>query len=96
MKIEYDLDVDALYVYLREVEVARSVEPDDGVIVDLDESGDVVGVEFLHASERFEPADAELMLVDSGPDYTRSQSEKIRAILTNHTRITSLVECDVD
>ena len=56
MKIEYDLDVDALYVYLREVEVARSVEPDDGVIVDLDESGDVVGVEFLHASERFEPA----------------------------------------
>ncbi len=96
MKIEYSADVDALYVYFQEVEVARSVEPDDGIVVDLDDCGDVVGVEFLDASARFDSADAVLMLADSGPDYTVAQSKKIRSILSNHTRIASLIQDDVD
>ena len=96
MKIEYSADIDALYVYFQEVEVAKSVEPDDGVLVDLDDRGKVVGIEFLDASERFESADAALMLMDSGPDYTISQSKKIRSILSNHTRIASLIQDDVD
>ena len=96
MKIEYSTDVDALYVYFQEVEVVRSVEPDDGVVVDLDERGDVVGVEFLDASARFDSADAALMLVDSGPNYTSADDKKIRSILSNHTRIASLIQDDVD
>ena len=96
MKIEYSADVDALYVYLQEVEVARSVEPDDGIVVDLDESGDVVGVELLDASTRFDGADVALMLADSGPNYTRAEAKKIRSILSNHTRIASLAQHDVD
>ena len=72
------------------------MEPDDGVLVDLDDRGGVVGIEFLDASERFESADAALMLADSGPDYTIAQSQKIRSILSNHTRIASLIQDDVD
>lgn len=96
MKIEYSADVDALYVYFQEVEVSRSIESGDGIVVDLDENGDVVGVEFLDASARFDRADAALMLADSGPDYTKTQSQKIRSILSNHTRIASLIQHDVD
>jgi uncharacterized protein YuzE len=66
MKIEYSEDVDALYVYLQEVEVARSVEPGDGIVVDYDASGAIVGVEILDASDRLNPVDAALMLKDSG------------------------------
>ena len=96
MKIEYSVDVDALYVYFQEVEVAKSVEPNDGVLVDLDDRGEVVGIEILDASERFESADSALMLADSGPDYTSSDDKKIRSILSNHTRIASLIQHNVD
>ncbi len=97
MKIEYSEDVDALYVYLQEVEVARSVEPGDGIIVDYDASGAIVGVEILDASDRLDPATAALMLQDSGPDYTKDQSDKIRSIVSIYARTSSsLVEDDVD
>ena len=96
MKIEYSADVDAVYVYLQEVEVASSVEPADGIVVDFDEDGAIVGVEILDASERFDPADAALLLADSGPDYTKGQSDKIRSLLSTHAQLSSLVEDDVD
>ena len=96
MKIEYSADVDALYVYLQEIEVARSEEPANGIVVDFDEDGAIVGIEILDASERFGPADADLMLADSGPDYTKAQSDKIRSLLSTHARLSSLVEDDVD
>ena len=93
MKIEYSADVDALYVYLQEVEVARSEEPADGIVVDLDQNGAVVGIEILDASDRF---DATLMLADSGPNYTKSESDEIRSILSAHAHVSLLVEDDVD
>jgi uncharacterized protein YuzE len=96
MKIEYSEDVDALYVYLQEVEVARSVEPGDGIVVDYDASGAIVGVEILDASDRLNPVDAALMLKDSGPDYTEDQSAKIRAVVSVYARTSSFVEDDVD
>ena len=96
MKIEYSADVDALYVYLQEVEVARSEEPADGIVVDLDQNGAVVGIEFIDASDRFYAADATLMLADSGPNYTKSESDEIRSILSAHAHISSLIEYDID
>ena len=53
MKIEYSKQADALYVYFREVEVAKSNEVEDGVVIDLDSKGHIVGVEVLDASKRF-------------------------------------------
>ena len=52
MKIEYDKRADALYVYFREIEVARSKEVEEGVVIDLDKNGHIVGIEILDASKR--------------------------------------------
>ena len=52
MKIEYDKRADALYVYFREIEVAKSTEVEEGVVIDLDKNGHIVGIEILDASKR--------------------------------------------
>ncbi len=52
MKIEYSKEADALYVYFKQGEVARSVEIEEGVVVDLDAQGHLMGIEVLDASVR--------------------------------------------
>ncbi len=54
MKIEYSKDVDALYIKLREAEVADSIDVEEGVTVDLDKNRHIVGIEILDASEKLE------------------------------------------
>lgn len=55
MKIEYSKDADALYVYFREIEVAKTREIEEGVMVDLDGKGHLVGIEILNVSKRLTP-----------------------------------------
>ena len=57
MKIEYDREVDALYVRLQEKYVARTVEIEEGLNLDLDGSGKLIGLEILDAAERYSLAD---------------------------------------
>ena len=57
MKIEYDQEVDALYVRLQEKYVARTVEIEEGLNLDLDGSGKLIGLEILDATERYSLAD---------------------------------------
>lgn len=57
MKIEYSKDADAIYVYFKEDFVARSKEVEDGVVIDLDEKGHLIGVEVLDVSRRFALSD---------------------------------------
>lgn len=57
MKIEYSKEADALYVYFREIEVAKSKEIEEGVVVDLDKEGHIVGIEVLDASKRLKPSE---------------------------------------
>lgn len=52
MKIEYCKEADALYVYFREVNIAKSKEVEEGVVIDIDEKGHIVGIEILDASKR--------------------------------------------
>ena len=52
MRIEYDKEVDALYIRLREVAPADNVDIEEGVTVDLDKKGHIVGIEILDASEK--------------------------------------------
>ena len=52
MKISYDPDADAMYIELVEREVAKTKEVDDNTIIDLDNEGNVVGVEILFVKER--------------------------------------------
>lgn len=57
MKIEYDREVDALYVRLQEKFVAKTVEVDEGVNIDFDEEGKLIGLEILDATERYALSD---------------------------------------
>jgi uncharacterized protein YuzE len=52
MKIEYDKKLDALYIRLRDVKPADSKDIEEGVTVDLDKEGHIVGIEILDASEK--------------------------------------------
>ena len=54
MKFEYSKDEDALYIYFKEVEVSRSEDVDEGIIIDYDDLDDVVGIEVLDASSRID------------------------------------------
>jgi len=52
MKIEYSKEADALYVYFKQSEVAKSKEVEEGVVIDLDGEGHLIGIEILDASVR--------------------------------------------
>ena len=50
-RVVYDPVADAVYVWVRDGEVADSVEVAEGVVVDLDREGRVLGVEILEYSK---------------------------------------------
>lgn len=47
MRLKYDLDVGALYIRLSDQAVARTRDLDDNTSIDLDDAGDVVGIEVI-------------------------------------------------
>ncbi|MBI4654376.1 MAG: DUF2283 domain-containing protein [Nitrospirae bacterium] len=53
MKIEYSKEADAIYVYFKEEYVAKSKEIEDGVVIDFDAKGQLIGIEVLDVSQRF-------------------------------------------
>jgi len=57
MRIEYDREVDALYIRLQQKYVARTVEIEEGLNLDLDENGKLIGLEILDATDRYPLAD---------------------------------------
>lgn len=57
MKLRIDEDADALHLQLVDVPVIESEEVAPGVIVDYDESNQVVGIEVLYLSKRPQPVD---------------------------------------
>jgi uncharacterized protein YuzE len=72
MKIEYDREVDALYIRLQEKYVTRTVEIEEGLNLDLDEKGKLIGLEVLDATERYSSADifnlsTENLILDKEP-----------------------------
>ncbi len=56
MKPKIDQHTDALYLRMDESKIVESQEAAPGVVLDLNEKGDVVGIEILHLFKRF-PAD---------------------------------------
>ena len=51
MRIRYDEKSDALYIRLREVKYFESDEIKEGIILDYDREGNVIGIEILDASD---------------------------------------------
>jgi uncharacterized protein YuzE len=52
MKSAYDAKVDALYLRWTDAKIAESDEVSEGVILDYDSEGNVVGIEVLNASQK--------------------------------------------
>lgn len=57
MRVTYDQDADAMYIYLTERPVMKTVPVSGRVMVDLDEDGNLRGVEMLFASKMFADTD---------------------------------------
>ena len=55
MRIEYDKDVDCAYIYLdgsiQDGESKKTIEINDNIIVDLNNNGQLIGIEVLDASK---------------------------------------------
>lgn len=56
MRITYDAEIDALYIGFRDTTVTTK-ELGDGIAVDLDSEGRLVGIEILDATERLGDTD---------------------------------------
>jgi uncharacterized protein YuzE len=67
MKIEYSKEADAIYVYFKEEFVATSREIEDGVVIDFDEKGLLIGIEVLDVSQRFSPSDIANINIENLP-----------------------------
>ena len=52
MKLSADKEADALYLRLDDSAIVESEEVSPGVVLDYNESNEVVGVEMLHLSKR--------------------------------------------
>jgi uncharacterized protein YuzE len=57
MRLEYDLDVGALYIRLSDAEIASTREAGDNAAVDLDAAGGVVGIEVISTAYPWPLAD---------------------------------------
>ena len=54
MKLNYYADTDSLYVELKDAPGVETREIADGLNVDVDASGEVVGFDIDHAAKRFD------------------------------------------
>jgi uncharacterized protein YuzE len=52
MKITFDKEADAVYIEVSEGEFASNKKMDNETILDLDESGKIIGIELLNVSKR--------------------------------------------
>lgn len=59
MKLEYDRQADAIYITLRDSQVVTTQEVDDNVVIDVDQSGKIVGIELLFVSDYLSPEDVD-------------------------------------
>ncbi len=53
MRIEYDREVDALYIKIQDKEVSHTKELEEGVNLDIDNEGKIIGLEIIGATERY-------------------------------------------
>lgn len=59
MKLNYDQETDSLYIDLNARPSVDSREIQDGIVIDLDADGRIVGIDIQHASEVLDLATVE-------------------------------------
>ena len=52
MKLKYDATADAIYFYVRKGKVKRTIRTTDRLLVDVDATGNIIGIEILDASSQ--------------------------------------------
>ena len=52
MKIQYYKIADAMYIYLKKGKVSKTIKMKDRLLVDVDKSGKILGLEILDASSQ--------------------------------------------
>ena len=68
MRLEYFPDTDTLYIQLRNVPGADAQEVAEDIVLDFSESGEVVGIEIEHASQRMDLSDFQLSSIPTSSE----------------------------
>jgi len=67
MKFHVDREADSLYIRLNDAPIVESEEVSPGVVLDFNDSNEVVGVEVLNISKRSQAIDLDRFLVETNP-----------------------------
>jgi uncharacterized protein YuzE len=78
MRIRYSPDVDALYISLRDVDISESDEISNGVVVDYDNDGNIVGIEILWVSEKADISQLIIQAIDKDRVTFESAGESVK------------------
>jgi len=57
MKVRYDEQADAVYIKFKDAKYYESDEIKNGIILDYDKRGNIIGIEILSASNHLLPVD---------------------------------------
>ncbi len=79
MDIKYDIMADAVYVNVGSGKVAKTIKTEERFLVDVDNKGNVVGIEILDASSQQELIDNLKKNVARGAPITIENSTPIAA-----------------
>ena len=63
MKISYHPETDSLYINFGALPATESEEVRDGVVIDLDENGNITGVDIQHASQKLDLTSFEMTAI---------------------------------
>jgi uncharacterized protein YuzE len=64
MRVRYDEEVDVLYIRLKETPYYESDEIKEGIIIDYDKDGNVIGIEIMNATEYLAPEELSTIKFD--------------------------------
>ncbi len=67
MKLEYDREADAVYIRIKDTDIATTRELEENIIVDIDAFGKLVGIELLFVSDYLRPEEIKHLTVTELP-----------------------------
>lgn len=70
--ITYDTKADALYIKLKDGEFRKNREVDPGLVLDLGDNGELLGIEILDASTKLDMSDITKVSIEMPLDITRA------------------------
>lgn len=59
MKITYDKEIDAMYIYFKKEKISKTVPMGDDFIIDIDKNKNIVGLEILNASRHIKDKESD-------------------------------------